>query len=53
MVSFGSSSAPVAEAAALLAARGVDTRVISLRLLAPLQISAMADAFFNDKDSYY
>lgn len=44
LVSFGSSSAPVDDAAALLAGRGVDTRVISLRLLAPLQTAAMADA---------
>jgi 2-oxoglutarate ferredoxin oxidoreductase subunit alpha len=44
MVCFGSSSAPVAEAAALLAERGVDARVISLRLLAPLQTTPLTDA---------
>jgi 2-oxoglutarate ferredoxin oxidoreductase subunit alpha len=44
MVCFGSSSASVAEAAALLAGRGVDARVISLRLLAPLQTTALTDA---------
>jgi 2-oxoglutarate ferredoxin oxidoreductase subunit alpha len=43
-VCFGSSSAPVAEAAAILAEGGVATRVISLRLLAPLQTAALADA---------
>ena len=41
LISFGSSSAAVTEAAALLAERGVDSRVISLRLLAPLQTAAM------------
>ncbi len=42
LVSFGSSSAAVAEAAGLLAAEGLDTRMISLRLLAPLQVEALA-----------
>ena len=44
LVSFGSSSAAVAEAAALLAEQGLATRVISMRLLAPLPIGALADA---------
>lgn len=44
LLSFGSSSAAVAEAAALLAERGVLTRVISLRLLAPLQSAALCAA---------
>ncbi len=44
MVCFGSSSAAVIEAAAILAERGVEARVISLRLLAPLQIAALTDA---------
>jgi 2-oxoglutarate ferredoxin oxidoreductase subunit alpha len=44
LVCFGSSSAAVSEAAGLLLERGVDSRVISLRLLAPLQTAAMADA---------
>jgi 2-oxoglutarate ferredoxin oxidoreductase subunit alpha len=44
LVCFGSSSAAVSEAADLLLDRGVDSRVISLRLLAPLQTAAMADA---------
>lgn len=44
LVSFGSSSATVAEASVLLADRGVDTRVISLRLLAPLQKAALSEA---------
>ncbi|RLA51747.1 MAG: 2-oxoacid:acceptor oxidoreductase subunit alpha, partial [Gammaproteobacteria bacterium] len=43
LLCFGSSSAPVAEAAALLTGRGVDARVISLRLLAPLQVVALTD----------
>jgi len=44
LVCFGSSSASVAEAAALLAEHAVDTRVISLRLLAPLQTAPLTDA---------
>jgi len=44
LLSFGSSSAAVAEAAELLAERGVATRVISLRLLAPLQTAALGAA---------
>jgi 2-oxoglutarate ferredoxin oxidoreductase subunit alpha len=44
LLSFGSSSAAVGEAAELLAERGVATRVISLRLLAPLQIAALSAA---------
>ena len=36
LLCFGSSSAPAREAAGLLAEHAVDTRVISLRLLAPL-----------------
>lgn len=41
LLCFGSSSAAVAEAAELLAERGVATRIISLRLLAPLQNQAL------------
>jgi len=44
LVCFGSSSAAVTEAAALLQEHAVDTRVISLRLLAPLQSAALAAA---------
>lgn len=44
LLSFGSSSAAVLEAAARLAEQGVEARVISLRLLAPLQTSALTDA---------
>ena len=44
LLSFGSSSAAVAEAAALLGERGVATRVISMRLLAPLLTEALANA---------
>jgi 2-oxoglutarate ferredoxin oxidoreductase subunit alpha len=43
LVCFGSSSAAATEAATLLADHDVDCRVISLRLLAPLQTAAMAD----------
>ena len=44
LVCFGSSSAAVKEAAGILAQRGVDTRVISLRLLAPLHTQALGAA---------
>ena len=44
LICFGSSSAPVAEAAAILVDSGVSARVISLRLLAPLQATALSDA---------
>tara|TARA_R110001592_G_scaffold357416_1_gene660597 strand:- start:166645 stop:168381 length:1737 start_codon:yes stop_codon:yes gene_type:complete len=44
LLSFGSSSAAVAEAAELLTERGVLSRVISLRLLAPLQTAALSTA---------
>jgi 2-oxoglutarate ferredoxin oxidoreductase subunit alpha len=44
LLSFGSSSATVAEAAVLLAEQGIATRVISLRLLAPLQVEALSAA---------
>lgn len=44
LVCFGSASAPAVETSILLADRGVDVRVISLRLLAPLQIVALDDA---------
>jgi 2-oxoglutarate ferredoxin oxidoreductase subunit alpha len=44
MISFGSSHAAVSEAAARLAAQGIDARVVSLRLLAPLQTEALANA---------
>lgn len=41
LVSFGSSSAAVAEAAGLLQERGIPTRTVALRLLAPLQADAL------------
>jgi len=44
LLSFGSSSTVVAEAADLLAAQGIAARVISMRLLAPLQTSALQAA---------
>ncbi len=44
LVCFGSSSAAVTEAADLLAERGSPARVISLRLLAPLQTDALRAA---------
>ncbi|MEP5763211.1 MAG: 2-oxoacid:acceptor oxidoreductase subunit alpha [Halieaceae bacterium] len=44
LVSFGSSSAAVNEAAEQLRERGIETRAISLRLLAPLQAEALTDA---------
>ncbi|MEH6581432.1 MAG: 2-oxoacid:acceptor oxidoreductase subunit alpha [Halioglobus sp.] len=44
LLCFGSSSAAAREAAGLLAEHGVDTRVISLRLLAPLQNTALLNA---------
>lgn len=44
LLSFGSAYAPVAEAAALLAEQGVATRQIALRLIAPLQDAALAEA---------
>jgi 2-oxoglutarate ferredoxin oxidoreductase subunit alpha len=44
LLSFGSSSAAVAEAATLLANDGVEARVISLRLLAPLSVQALREA---------
>jgi len=44
LVTFGSATGPVREAARRAAARGVDVRVIVLRLIAPLQPAAMAQA---------
>lgn len=44
LVCFGSASTAVAEAAALLDAKGVPTRTVALRLLAPLQTDALARA---------
>ena len=44
LISFGSSSAAVAEASALLAEQGLDTRSVSLRLLAPLQVESLSSA---------
>ena len=44
LVCFGSSSAAVTEAAELLEKAGLSTRVISLRLLAPLRVDALAAA---------
>ena len=44
LVCFGSSSAAVAEAARILEERAVSSRLINLRLLAPLQTAALAEA---------
>jgi 2-oxoglutarate ferredoxin oxidoreductase subunit alpha len=44
LLSFGSSSASVLAAAEQLAQQGIDARVISLRLLAPLQCAALTEA---------
>jgi 2-oxoglutarate ferredoxin oxidoreductase subunit alpha len=44
LVSFGSSSAAVEEAAEMLAAEGIDTRALALRLLAPLPGQALLGA---------
>jgi 2-oxoglutarate ferredoxin oxidoreductase subunit alpha len=44
LICFGSSAAAVEESAVLLAQRGVSARVISLRLLAPLQQAALLQA---------
>lgn len=44
LLCFGSTSAPACEAAGLLAERGVEALVISLRLLAPLQNLALLNA---------
>jgi 2-oxoglutarate ferredoxin oxidoreductase subunit alpha len=44
LISFGSSSAAVNEAADILMGRGVKSRILSLRLLAPLQVTAMSEA---------
>ncbi len=44
LLSFGSSSAPVLEAATMLAQQNIEARVISLRLLAPLQTAALTAA---------
>lgn len=44
LLSFGSASAAVDEAAELLAEQGLATRTIALRLLAPLQTSALTAA---------
>lgn len=41
LICFGSASAPVAEAATLLAEQGVHARQVSLRLIAPLQCEAL------------
>lgn len=49
IISFGSSSAAVAEAAAILSEQGIDTRVIGLRLLAPLQTEALTAALLGSK----
>ena len=42
LISFGSSSAAMAEAAAQLQEHGIATRTVALRLLAPLQADALA-----------
>ncbi|HET8744205.1 MAG TPA: 2-oxoacid:acceptor oxidoreductase subunit alpha [Ramlibacter sp.] len=44
LVTFGSAAGPVREAARRAAAMGVEVRVIVLRLIAPLQPAAMAQA---------
>jgi 2-oxoglutarate/2-oxoacid ferredoxin oxidoreductase subunit alpha len=44
VITFGSSSGPVREAVQRAAAQGVDVRLIVLRLLAPLQEQAFANA---------
>ena len=44
LLCFGSASAAVAEAADLLAEQGVDCRTVALRLIAPLQESALESA---------
>ena len=44
VVTFGSATAPVREAIARLAARGVDVRLVALRLLAPVQPERLAEA---------
>jgi 2-oxoglutarate/2-oxoacid ferredoxin oxidoreductase subunit alpha len=44
LLMFGSSSGPVREAVQRAAAQGVDVRLIVLRLLAPLQEQAFANA---------
>lgn len=47
LVCFGSSSAAVAEAARILEERAVSSRLINLRLLAPLQTAALAEALLG------
>lgn len=47
LICFGSSSAAVAEAAGILEERAVASRRISLRLLAPLQSAALAEALLG------
>ncbi len=49
LVCFGSSAAAVAEAAGLLAAEGTSTRLIALRLLAPLRVDALSSALDGAK----
>ena len=44
LIGFGSSAAAMAETAALLADQGMTTRIVSLRLLAPLQTGALSAA---------
>jgi 2-oxoglutarate ferredoxin oxidoreductase subunit alpha len=44
LVCFGSSAAAVAEAAEMLEEQGLSTRSVALRLLAPLQVDALATA---------
>ncbi len=44
LLCFGSASTAVAEAAELLGSRGCSTRTVALRLLAPLQAGALAQA---------
>ena len=47
LVCFGSSSAAVAEAARILEECAVSSRLINLRLLAPLQTAALAEALLG------
>lgn len=44
LLSFGSSAAAVSEAAVLLAEQGIEVKTIALRLLAPLQVTALSQA---------
>jgi 2-oxoglutarate ferredoxin oxidoreductase subunit alpha len=47
LVCFGSSSAAMAEVAEILVERTVTSRLVNLRLLAPLQTAALAEALLG------